>query len=404
VILVLEPSPVKRSGSLSELALYPGLVIKVFPLVTRELNEWREAARRVPCQELRKQALSSLGEKAFHCMGGAVFALYNPGRVKDLVRVIVAVQTISDYLDNLSDRVPSLSSYEALMRLHDAMLCALDPQRPVVDFYDLYRERAPAEDGGYLRRLVETSRSTLESFPGYSEVKDLVLNLARLYSELQSRKHLEPEVREKSLDEWFQKERDDLERRGENLTWWELGAASGSTLGMFCLLAFSSLDSGRGISPQDRRALALLLYHTYFPAITGLHILLDYFVDREEDRFHGDLNFTEYYRFDRERLEALERFLCRSLEAVETLRMHDAEVPGGMSLTRTLDQNALRFELLKPWFHEAVIKGLLAMYLSDPKVRRQGLSDACRRLCRMAGWPAAGLIQACSAIRRCIGF
>ena len=33
----------------------------------------------------------------------------------------------------------------------------------------------------------------------------------------------------------------------------------------------------------------------YFPYIQGLHILLDYFIDQEEDKVVGDLNFCSYY-------------------------------------------------------------------------------------------------------------
>ena len=33
----------------------------------------------------------------------------------------------------------------------------------------------------------------------------------------------------------------------------------------------------------------------YFPYIQGLHILLDYLIDQEEDKVGGDLNFCFYY-------------------------------------------------------------------------------------------------------------
>jgi len=32
--------------------------------------------------------------------------------------------------------------------------------------------------------------------------------------------------------------------------------------------------------------------NSYFPWVQGLHILLDYLIDQEEDRINGDLNFV----------------------------------------------------------------------------------------------------------------
>ncbi|MBP2646079.1 MAG: hypothetical protein H6Q75_1519, partial [Firmicutes bacterium] len=54
------------------------LVLRVFPLVDRELTHWRQYASRCPSPELKTQALASIASKKFHCQGGSVFSLY-PG-------------------------------------------------------------------------------------------------------------------------------------------------------------------------------------------------------------------------------------------------------------------------------------------------------------------------------------
>ncbi|MGI6620630.1 MAG: DUF2600 family protein [Bacillota bacterium] len=172
-------------ANLRECSVYLSMAGRIFPLAKRELKEWERKARSIPDPELRGQALASIGKKSFHSVGGAVFALLNGHRVKDLVKAIVAIQTISDYLDNLCDRAcfwnpaagkggvmgvecpeepadptqgtvrsnaldAAARRFLSSMRLHGAMLCAVDPTRPMEDSYSLY----PAgDDGGYLKRL-----------------------------------------------------------------------------------------------------------------------------------------------------------------------------------------------------------------------------------------------------------
>ena len=286
-------------GAIWEVLVYPKLVFKVFPLVQREINKWQGAASQIPDFELRKQALSSIRLKKFHCVGGSVFGLFNPGNTIQVVKAIVAIQTISDYLDNLCDRVVLTESnhqklYETFMELHEAMMCAVEPGRPMADFYRNYPLGREARDGGYLAQLVHTSRKTLNSLKNYNVVMPVVSRLCRLYCELQATKHLPPAIREDRMKNWWKqrwlKEQDTLNVpcAGISLKWWEFGAACGSTLGMFCMMAYASLDSAH-------RETADSLYHKYFPVITGLHILLDYFIDMEEDKISRDLNFVSFY-------------------------------------------------------------------------------------------------------------
>jgi tetraprenyl-beta-curcumene synthase len=76
-----------------------------------------------------------------------------------------------------------------------------------------------------------------------------------------------------------------------------------------------------------------------------LHILLDYLIDQEEDRVEGDLNFCNYY-IDRD--TAANRIGTIVLKA----RADVADLPHSS-------------------FHRMIIEGLLALYLSDPKVKTQ---------------------------------
>ena len=408
-------------GIFRELTVYPRLLTRVFPLVERELAGWRAAAAAIPDADLRAQSLSSLERKKFHCVGGAVLALMAPDRLPQLVRAIVAIQTISDYLDNLCDRSlvaaqvttqapQDAEVYLAYMRLHESMLCAVDPHRDVVDYYGPYLrllgngtaghgDCRPSEtamdgghpppealvDGGYLDSLVEASRLTLRELPGHAAAKPLVTTLVTLYSELQAGKHLPLAIRDGVMERWHAEHASELAQPtwlwlnqspvkwlGHDLRWWEFGAATGSTLAMFALICASSDPA---LSPVAAEALA----SAYFPSICGLHILLDYYIDQAEDVAGGDLNFVAHYLSQEEAVDALEGFTRWALHQASSCESD-------------------------PGLHRAAVRGLLAMYLSDPKVSAQGLGRQASRLIRAAGGLTLPLKSACSLSRRLTGF
>ena len=259
----------------------------VLPVVDRELAIWRRRALDIPDPALRHQAISSLTHKRFHCEGGSLFAAWSGirqstplpanGRVplgadapngESLVRFIVALQTISDYLDNLCDRTESLDPTD-FRQLHQSMFDAVCPSQPVMG--DYYRHHPNTADGGYLESLVAACREALSVFPGYSRVEPLVRHYISLYVDLQILKHIAPGQRVPALKMWYETHASDH----SSLRWWEFAAASGSTLCVFALVS----DAARLSSIEEPRAMV----EAYFPWICGLHILLDYLIDQEED-------------------------------------------------------------------------------------------------------------------------
>jgi tetraprenyl-beta-curcumene synthase len=301
----------------------------VLPGVRSELNVWRTAAGSIPDEELRKQAIASISTKAFHCQGGAVYAAANLPRREVLIRLIVAYQTISDYLDNLCDRSTSLDPDDFRL-LHQSMLDAVDPEAGTRNYYKLRNEQ---EDAGYLENLVRTCQSCLRELPSYGEVQPQVTKLASLYGDLQVYKHIRKDLREQELFDWW-----DRQTGYPDIRWNEFAAATGSTLGIFMLFLAASKS---GTTYEDADA----IIHAYFPYVAGLHILLDYLIDQEEDRAGGDLNFCFYYEDPAETVDRLTFF-------AEQARAKVAELEGAP-------------------FHRMIIEGLIALYLSDPKVRDQ---------------------------------
>lgn len=336
------------------------MLFRVLPRVEHELWKWRKQAELCPEPELRRMALDSLKLKRFHCQGGSVFSLLGESEYFDtLITAIVAVQTISDYLDNLCDRLEVVEE-ESFRALHESLSDALRPGSRAGDYYRLYPY---GQDGGYLDSLVSCSRMALAGLPSYRVVEEPTSRLASLYSELQSLKHISPDRREQKLTVWLSP----LLKQHRRLYWWELAAATGSTLGMFVLF---SLAARRRLSEEEAR----LVLSVYFPWICALHILLDYFIDQQEDVNHGDLNFVSYYS---SKEEICDRFSFLVREATDRIS-----------------------SLPDPGFHRTVIDGLLALYLSDPKAKEGGLQRVTERILCAASPQARHLACLCSFLRR----
>lgn len=312
--------------SLYRMGILNRFVNRVFPQVELELKNYMSMAERIPDPLLRRQAVESIKKKKFHCQGGSIYSLYPGVPQKDMVRFIVAYQTISDYLDNLCDRA-KVEDEEAFKKLHLAMTDALLPGEIFSDYYECYPYK---DDGGYLKLLVSKCKAFISDLPSYAIIREKILFLARLYSELQTYKHLVPEVRECRVTGWFE----NYLGYFPEINGWEFAAAAGSTLGIFMLVAAATNPGLDGAEAWD-------IFHSYFPWICGLHILLDYYIDLDEDENSGDLNFVSYYPDLANCLERLKTFYRNSQEEAAKLRY--------------------------PFFHSTVVDGLMAMYLSDPK-------------------------------------
>ncbi len=303
---------------------------KVLPTVHEALNYWKQRAAEIPNKELRGQALASIAGKTFHVEGGSILALAAHTNRHTAIRFIVAYQTISDYLDNLCDRSTSLDP-EDFAALHESMEDACTVGAPPREYY---RFREDQEDGNYLVELMKECQSVLKDMPHYEKIKPDLLELCRYYCDLQVHKHVRKDEREDRLIALYEKEKSKL----PDMTWFEFAACSGSTLGIFCLVSY-------GLQKDFESRDAMLIRKGYFPYIQGLHILLDYFIDQEEDRVGGDLNFCFYYVNKDELYQRLLYFL-------EQADIYIAHLP---------DQR----------FHRMILRGLLGIYLSDEKVSEQ---------------------------------
>ncbi|MCM3725477.1 tetraprenyl-beta-curcumene synthase family protein [Neobacillus cucumis] len=319
---------------------------KIIPAVHQELAYWRKRAEKIPNQELRNQALASIEHKTFHCEGGAILALTAKEDYQKAIKFIVAYQTISDYLDNLCDRSTSLDPAD-FTALHESMSDALLLQAEEKNYYRL---REDQDDDGYLHDLSETCRSVLRELDHYDLIKDYLQELCQYYCDLQVNKHVVKEERVPRLKNWFTNYQDKL----PEMEWYEFSACSGSTLGIFCLVSYAMREDFQFEDARNIRK-------GYFPYIQGLHILLDYFIDQEEDIIGGDLNFCTYYNSEETLFKRLKHF-------VNEADRHTEYLPHKK-------------------FHQLINRGLLGIYLSDAKVRKQkNVRKLARGIIKSGGW------------------
>ena len=318
------------SFSMMPISLMSRVYRKILPAVHQELRYWKRRAENIPNPELRSQALASIEHKTFHCEGGAILALMAMGHYKKAVKFIVAYQTISDYLDNLCDRSTSLDPND-FAALHESMADALTPGAAEKNYYRL---REDQDDGNYLNDLSKTCRAFLSELEHYDLIKDHLLELCRYYCDLQIHKHVVLEERVPRLESWFKHYQNNL----PEMEWYEFSACSGSTLGIFCLISYAMREDFHAGDAENIRK-------GYFPYIQGLHILLDYFIDQEEDRAGGDLNFCFYYENQEKLFSRLKHFVLEADRHTEYLPHKK--------------------------FHQLINRGLLGIYLSDQKVRKQ---------------------------------
>jgi tetraprenyl-beta-curcumene synthase len=305
----------------------------VVPRASRVLRALEDDARSIPDRALREQALASISDKAYHVAGGCILATFLKGdAARRYIAIVAPLETIYDYLDNLCDRLPGVPA-TAYPTLHEALLDALDDRRPLGAYY---REGPHRDDGGYLLRLVKRVRSGIAGLPNYCAVRDDLVTIGEYYAELQTFKHARPGAREAVCTAWYERNRD----RFPGLYWWEFAAACGSSLPVFALLYLAS-------QPQLAPDAVGRTIAAYFPNISALHILLDYFIDQAEDREHRELNFVACYASSAEAVSRVRRLVATTAARVRTLK--DGE------------------------WHGFVLRAMCLFYLTHPKVFEQHL-------------------------------
>ncbi|MBC5815857.1 MAG: DUF2600 family protein [Candidatus Eremiobacteraeota bacterium] len=311
---------------------------RVVPKARTALSQIRVRALAIDDPAFRGEALTSIRAKSYHVAGAAMLATFLPPKeAKIFIDAIAPLESLYDYLDNLCDRHPGVPA-EAYPVLHEALFDALDPTRTPSNYF---RAGPKTNDGGYLSWLVSRVREAASKIPEYETLLPNLREAAEFYTVLQTFKHYQATERIEALKTWHAANLP----RFQGLSWWEFAAACGSQLQVYAPFFFCLA----GNASRARYA-----YDAYFPEFCALHVLLDDFIDQEEDSAHGELNFvTRYPSFDAMR----ERFAGF---------MHISEA---------------RFEdFANPRPHEMLLRVLVLFYLTHPKIYAQGLDGQAQDL------------------------
>jgi len=310
--------------------------------VSRELSRWRTRAEAIGDPTLRADALYSLRNKRTHADGAALFGILPRRRDRDLLRLLVAYETILDFLDEVSERHPTEANGR---ELHTALLDAVEPDRPLGDYY---RHHSAGDDGGYLRALVEACRFHTRRLPAYGRV-ETVLRREVGRAQVLALNHVPPAARRDALlRDWAA-----LEFPGEReLAWFELSAAASASLVVHSMLALAAEDAP---SAADIDA----TYAAYWPWTSLATAMLDSYVDWEEDLARGEHSYIAHYGDRR-------RALARVGDAVERAAGAARAAPRG---TR----------------HTVIVSSMVAMYLSKDSARSAPLRRSTARLLEAGG-------------------
>jgi tetraprenyl-beta-curcumene synthase len=254
----------------------------VAPVVHHELRRWERRAQAIEDPELRALALGKLRGESFHAEAAAMLATLAPRpHRKDVVRAIVALELLFDYLDGLTER-PSANPLHDGQRLFAAYVDAvtvggsgdgsesgLRPEHRARD------ERPRAIDGSYLWALSEAVSDALARLPATPAIAQVAGASATRSMQAQTRMHATPALGTAQLEVWARGA-----AAATDLDWRELlaGAAS-SVLAVHALIAAAADPR---TTPGEARAI-----EAAYRSTCVLLTLLDGLVDYDEDTRAG---------------------------------------------------------------------------------------------------------------------
>lgn len=314
------------------------------PAVAREVRRWRELAGKIPDAPIRQDALSALAAKRGHIDGAALFSIVPRARNLSLLRLLVAYEIIWDFLDSVNERGATAGQANG-KQLHLALIDALDPARPISDYY---RHHPWHDDGGYLHALVTVCRENCARLPSYERVRHLVLREATRGQVCAINHDLDPPRRDTMLEAWVAREFPS----GHEAMWFELSAAASTDLTIFALLALASEPACTdGEITRTSRA--------YFPWASALAAMLDSYVDQIEDAANGDHSYVAHYPTPELATQHICLLIRRCLREAGSLK--DGEK------------------------HMLIVASMFAMYLSKSSALTQEMRETTRRIVDAGG-------------------
>jgi tetraprenyl-beta-curcumene synthase len=297
------------------------------------VRRWRELALRIPDRAIRADALSALQRKRGHTDGAALFSTIPRVRSQRLLRLLVAYEILWDFLDSVNESGAAEGQVNG-RQLHLALIDALDPGRPISDYY---RHHPWRRDGGYLRTLVKACRASCVGLPSYEQVRPTLVVEATRAQVLSVNHELDPVRRHVELHEWATRDESFQE---PDVHWCELPGAASASPTIHALLA---LAAEPGVTAFDVRRIR----NVYYPWVSAATTMLDSYVDQIEDAANGDHIYIAHYDTPQLAQRRIRRLIQRSLAEARAL-------PDGER-------------------HELAVACMVAMYLSKDSARTEAL-------------------------------
>lgn len=334
---VPDPAPLSARQILALISGAGRELLWGLPAVSREIHGWRTLASSIPDTPIREDALNAIERKRGQTDGAALFTIIPRTRSPSLLRLLVAYQTIWDFLDEVSERGADAGHANG-QQLHLALIDALDPEGPVADYY---RYHAWHNDGGYLNRLVAVCRECCAQLPSYDQIRPLVLREAARAQVLALNHDLSPQSRDAALRKWSTTEFPEE----HEAKWYELTGAASAGLTIIALLTLAS-------EPTFSRAETARTYGAYFPSTSALAAMLDSYVDQAEDAANGDHIYISHYPTEELATQHICRLIRRSLRDARALKNGEK--------------------------HILIIACMIAMYLSKDSAKTPAMQQATR--------------------------
>jgi tetraprenyl-beta-curcumene synthase len=310
--------------------------------VSTEFASWRTRALAIPDPSIRDHALEALDAKRPLLDGAALFWILPERRQPELLRLLVAFQTLANFHDHASERAGRGGSAGPGSSML-AFLDVVDVDRPLTS----YDEGPGAPDGGYLHALAHACRARYATLPNYSKAQELLLQQARRARTLDLEHDPDPRRRANGLKQ--------LARREfvakTDAAWWELAAGASSLLTAIVLLALAAEEQ---TTEHDLRRAA-----DAYTWVASVSSLLDNYIDQFDDAACGEHNYFVYYPTPAAAVQRIGVLIDRALREVGALR------------------NGER--------HVMIVASMTAMYLSSDSARSRSLRGSTRVLAGHGG-------------------
>jgi tetraprenyl-beta-curcumene synthase len=342
-MIAADPAPV-TAQQLRALTLSAGREL-VWGLceVKAETSLWRTRADAIPDPTTRDHALEAMDEGRVLIDGAALFWILPPRRRPDLLRLLVALQTLLNFLDLVlereargPDRRPG--SWMWLARE------ALDLSRPPPDREIKARL---GNDGGYLSALVMACRGGCATLPNYQHARVLLVREAARSRAFEIEHDRDAPRRRATMQAHVAQHFSDV----TGIAWWELVGGASALLTAMAVLA---LAADEATTPDD-----LVQAADAYVWVASAAALLDSYVDRPADVSSGAHNWFDYYPTDAHATQRAAELLQGAVSRISVLR------------------NAER--------HVVIVASMAALWLSSDTARHTDLRAATAAMARSGG-------------------